>query len=111
MAYDTSTANPVNPQGTVGGGNVQNISPLFGNNYAAGNSSGNNPATTTNKDTAALGGAATRADAVPTTAAAAVAAGSTFTAQLSAFWTANKPAILMIAAVGALVALVYKLRK
>ena len=95
MAYDTSTANPVNPQGTVGGGNVQNISPLFGSNYAAGSSTGSNGATTTNKDTAALGGGATSAD-VPVAPSTATGTAASITNGLTAFWAANKTIILMV---------------
>ncbi len=84
--YDTSTANPINPQGTVGGGNVFYAAPIFGYSAISGGGSfGNNPATTTNKDTAALGGGATSAD-VP-------AAGSTQT--LTSFLAANKTLLLV----------------
>ncbi len=85
--YDTSTANPINPQGTVGGGNVFYSAPIFGySEISGGGSFGNNPATTTNKDTAALGGGAASTD-VPAKADT----GTTFTA----FLAANKTVLII----------------
>ena len=85
--YDTSTANPINPQGTVGGGNVFSVGPLFGNILGQSTSSnGNNPATTTNKDTAALGGGVTSSD---------VPAPSAMGDAVTNFFTANKTLILL----------------
>ena len=56
--YDTSTANPVNPQGTAGGGNQIIAAPIFGNNSVTNPTGGPGSASTNSSDTAALGGPA-----------------------------------------------------
>jgi hypothetical protein len=56
---DSSTANPVNPQGTAGGGNVFNAAPIFGaSTITDSGSSGADGAGTGSEATAALGGSA-----------------------------------------------------
>ena len=62
--YDSTTANPVNPQGTAGGGNGFNIGSLFGEgSFFMGAAPANSgAASTTSTDTAA----ATGGTAVPT---------------------------------------------
>ena len=62
MAYDSTTANPVNPQGTAGGGNAFNIASLFGEGsfFFGGSTKGSGAASTAATDTAAAtGGTAT----------------------------------------------------
>ncbi len=69
MAYDSSTANPVNPQGTAGGGNSFNVAPLFGEGsfFMGGSTRDSGAASTSSTDTAAMGG-----NAVPTIGATSV---------------------------------------
>jgi len=78
--YDSTTANPVNPQGTAGGGNNFNVAPLFGEGsfFLGGRVSGSGAASTTSTDTAA----ATGGTAVPT-----VGPSTTGAPSASASWT------------------------
>jgi len=90
MAYDSTTANPVNPQGTAGGGNGFNIAPLFGEgSYFVGAAPSNSgSASTTSTDTAA----ATGGTAAPTVGASTTGG----TAASSALWMIGIAGALLI---------------